>query len=472
MELFGRITLEQQQKLLITPELRQAIEVLQMSTLELVSHIKTTLEENPFLEENEEPPGMERDGLDEERTRSEASEDEWHEYCLEYFNDRDIGQYHGDIEGAEPERYLYRPPCLREHLSFQLHVSYASLRETEIANYIIDSLDPSGYLPSSLEEISVETGASQEEAEKALALVQTFHPHGIGARTMEECLKIQLVHAGQSSPVAEKIVDCHLSDVASGNLKRIARCVGLPVFEVQQICDLIKRLDPKPGLHYNNSGDISYISPDVVVEKLDGEYHVIINENSLPSLGINQLYGSMLKNRRDVTRETREYLKDKMNSALGLMRAIEQRNATIYKVSRCIVDMQTEFLDQGVRFLKPLTLKDVAQEVGVHESTVSRVTSNKYMQTPQGLFAMRYFFDNALVSQSRSGCTSAKAIRSMITEMIKNEDSGKPLSDQKIVEVLQGRGISISRRTVAKYRLEMGMASAGTRRRYDREQPV
>ncbi len=470
MELFGRISLEQQQKLLITPELRQAIEVLQMSTLELVTHIKNTLEENPFLDEKEEEIlQVDREGLDEPVKSADSQDDDWHEYCLEYFNDRDIGQYNGDIEVPEFDRYLFRPPGLREHLDFQLHISYASCQEMQIGTYIIDSLDPAGYLSASLEEIAEANESSTDEVARVLALIQTFHPHGVGARSMEECLIIQMKHSGHCCDAAIKIVEHHLADVASGNLKRIARCVNLPVFEVQQLCDLLKRLDPKPGLHYHNAGDVNYIIPDVAVEKMDNEYHVIINDNSLPSLGINKIYGSMLKNRREVSKETREYLRDKMNSALGLMRAIEQRNATIYKVSRCIVDMQTDFLDNGVRFLKPLTLKQVAQEVGVHESTVSRVTSNKYMQTPQGLFAMRYFFDNALASEARGGCTSAKAIRSIIGEIVKNEDSGKPLSDQKIVDSLQARGIHISRRTVAKYRQEMGMASAGTRRRYQKD---
>lgn len=458
MRLTHDVFLEQQQKLLMTPELRQAIAILQMSTLELTEYIQKEMEENPFLEEREE----QGDSESEQENDNEKME-EW----LEYFNDRDIGYTQREKEEEKSfDNFLTRRPSLYEHLEFQLHIASKEEDHLVIGNYLLGSIDNCGYLCIDLDEVASKLNVSRARAEETLELIQSFHPHGVGARDLAECLLLQLRHYGKESDMAREIIQHHLGDLARGKLNKISQSLGVPVQEVQDIGDLIRTLDPKPGLQYSNNNEIKYVLPDVFVEKVEGEYVVIVNDFNFPRLIINHVYESILRQPNSFSQDARKYLEDKMGSAIWLIRSIEQRRMTLYKVACCIVDIQSEFLDRGVQYLKPLNLKQVADIVDVHESTVSRATTNKYAQTPQGLFELKYFFSTGVQSYHGTHKVSSKSIKHMVEEIVAAEDPTKPLSDDAISKVLNKKGIRISRRTVAKYRQELGILSTMARKRY------
>lgn len=460
MRLTHDIFLEQQQKLMMTPELRQAIAILQMSTLELQEHIQKELEENPFLEEHEPDENIE---LEKENESDENRIEDW----LEYYNDRDIGYNRVEQEEEKSfENYISKKPNLYEHLEFQLHLACKDSTDLSIGMYLIGNIDDNGYLCTNIAEAALDLNASTEQVEKVLGIIQLFSPYGVGARDLAECLLLQLRLYGRESELANNIIHNYLDDVARGKLSHIAQELAVPVKKVQEICDLIRSLDPKPGLQYSNDEQVKYIVPDVLVEKIEGEYVVIINDLHFPRLMLNRVYESILRQPGSPQDSTRKYLEDKMNAALWLMRSIEQRRMTLYKVARCIVDIQRDFLDNGVDHLKPLNLKQVAEIVDVHESTVSRATANKYMQTPQGLFEMKYFFSSAIQAFGGTGTVSSTSIKHMVEEIINNEDSTRPLSDEAVAGILTQKGIKISRRTVAKYRQELGIPSTMLRKRY------
>jgi len=459
MRLSHDVFLEQQQKLLMTPELRQAIAILQMSTLELTEYIQRELEENPFLEEKEDPVEIDRESIENDNTRME----DW----LEFFHDRDIGYTPSDKEEEKSfDNFLTRRPSLYEHLEFQLHITAKTEEDLAIGNYLIGSIDNNGYLCVDLDEVAQKLNVSKKKVEDVLSLIQSFHPHGVGARDLAECLLLQLRHYGKECDIAKTIINNHLGDLARGKLNKIAQTLGITVQKVQNICDLIRTLDPKPGLQYSNNNEIKYVLPDVFVEKVDGEYIVIVNDFNFPRLIINQVYENILRQPNAFPSDARKYLEEKMGSAIWLIRSIEQRRMTLYKVARCIVDIQNEFLDHGVEYMKPLNLKQVAEIVDVHESTVSRATTNKYIQTPQGLFELKYFFSSGVDSCCGSTKVSSKSIKHMLEEMVAAEDPTKPLSDDAIAKLLNKKGIRISRRTVAKYRHELGILSTMARKRY------
>lgn len=462
MKLTHDIFLEQQQKLLMTPELRQAIAMLQMSTLELGEYMQKELEENPFLEEKE--PEDNYESLSEENAAelSDKNTEDW----LEYFHDRDIGISIADSEEKSFDNFLSKTPSLYEHLQFQLHMSARDDQEMVIGNYLIGNIDANGYLTVTVEEVAEATDTEIDRVQTALNIIQSFHPHGVGARDLAECLLIQLELYGKDDPIATAIVEEHLNDLARGRMNKIAQDLGISVQQVQEVCDFIRTLDPKPGRQYSSGDDVKYIIADIIVEKVDGEYVVIVNDSGYPRLIINRMYENMMRAPESFTPETRKYLEGKMGSAVWLIKSIEQRRLTLYKVARCIVDIQKEFLDKGIKYIKPLNLKQVADMIEVHESTVSRATSNKYIQTPQGLFELKFFFSSGVNSYATSEKVSSKSIKKQIQEIIENEDSSNPLSDQQIVEMLKEKTIRISRRTVAKYRMELGIQSTVARKRY------
>jgi RNA polymerase sigma-54 factor len=464
MRLTNDMQLEQQQKLIMTPELRLAIAILQMSTLELGEYTQKELEENPLLEEKEiEDVGEETsDGENEKNLETIDKTAEW----LEYFNDRDIGFPINDLVEKSFDNFLTQRPSLYEHLQFQLHLACKNSEDMAVGQYIIGNLDPHGYLCAEPEEVALKTGADIEQIQKVIKMVQSFHPHGVGAYNLKECLLIQLRHYGKENDMVREIIEKHLNDLAKGKLGKIAQALGITIFEVQEICDLIRTLDPKPGLQYSPMDEVKYIIPDVIVEKVEGEYVVVLNDSASPRLMVNQLYGNMLRQPGSFSPEACKYLEDKMGAAVWLIRSIEQRRRTLYKVARCIVDFQTEFLNYGIKYLKPLNLKQVADIIEVHESTVSRATSKKYIQTSQGLFELKFFFGSGVENQTDHEQISSKSIKSIIEEIIDNENTSHPVSDQAIAEILKIKGINISRRTVAKYRQEMGIAPTTARKRY------
>jgi RNA polymerase sigma-54 factor len=459
MRLTHNIFLEQQQRLLMTPELRQAIAILQMSTLELSEYIQKELEENPFLEEREELGEAERQNTEGDSGKIQ----EW----LDFFHDRDIGYIPKEIEEEKSyDNFLTRRPSLYEHLEFQLHVASKKEDDLAVGAYLIGSIDKNGYLCVDLDEVALKLNVSRTKVDEALTLIQSFHPHGVGAMDLAECLLLQLRHYGKETEIANKIINSHLEDLARGRLNKIAQILSVPVQQVQEVCDLIRTLDPKPGLQYSNNNEIKYILPDVFVEKVEGEYIVIVNDTNFPRLKINQVYESILRQPNTFPQDARKYLEEKMGSAIWLIRSIEQRRMTLYKVARCIVDIQTDFLNFGVEYMKPLNLRQVAEIIEVHESTVSRATTNKYIQTPQGLFELKYFFSAGVKMDCSSQKISAKSIKHMVEEIIAQEDQTKPLSDDAIAKILNNKGIQISRRTIAKYRQELGILSAMARKRY------
>lgn len=463
MKLSHDIYLEQQQKLLMTPELRQAIAMLQMSTLELGEYVQNELENNPFLEEKDQDETDDMERVEQpDNNENDNKTEEW----LEYYNDRDIGLTVADVEDKSFDSFISKSPSLYDHLQFQLRMTICNKEDLVIGDYIIGSIDGNGYLTVELNELAQATGSDLERVQHMLTIIQSFHPHGVGARDLAECLLIQLEHYGKEDPIATAIIEEHLNDLGKGRINKIAQQLGVGVQQVQDACDFIRSLDPKPGLQYSSGDDIKYISADIIVEKIDGEYVVIINDAGYPHLVINRLYEKMMRRPESFSTEARKYMEEKMGSAMWLIKSIEQRRMTLYKVARCIVDIQREFLDKGIKYIKPLNLKQVADMVNVHESTVSRATSNKYIQTPQGLFELKFFFGSGVSSYSNCDKVSSKSIKKQIQELIEKEDSHNPLSDQQLVEIIKQQGTVISRRTVAKYRQELGIQSTVARKRY------
>ncbi len=461
MRLIHDVHLEQQQKLLMTPELRQAIAILQMSSLELSEYIQQEMAENPVLELREEGDSSEGDIVDtiEDDTMPEV---EW----WEYFADRsDLGYIGGHEPKSHYEQYKAAAPSLHEHLLFQMHIALSQEEDQRIGAFLIGSIDDNGYLRISLEEAAASLGVSIAQVAEVLKVIQTFEPYGVGARDLTECLLIQLTQTNRLYPQVERIVRNYLGDLAQGRLAKIAATLKMSVVEVQDIADLIKTLDPKPGRQYGSGADVRYLIPDVTVEKVNDEYVIIVNDGNSPRLMISPMYREMMRQPGVFNSETRKYIEERINSAHWLIKSIEQRRLTLYNTTKCLVEAQREFLEKGIKYMKPLNLKQIADQVGVHESTISRVTNNKYIQTPQGVFEMKYFFCSGL--ESRHGERySSRSIKRMLKELIIEEDARNPYSDQQIADKLCSRGIQISRRTVAKYRMELGIESTAKRKRY------
>lgn len=460
MRLIHDVHLEQQQKLLITPEIRQAIAILQMSSLELSEYLQQELEENPFLELREDDSSdAELVGdLEEERL---PDLDWW-----EYFLDRSDLGYTGRADRDKRfDHHMAVAPTLHEHLRFQMHISLNYEEDQRIGRFLIGSIDDNGYLRISLQDAAISLGVSESRVAEVLKVIQTFEPYGVGARDLSECLLIQLSQTGRLFPEVEKIVREYLVDLGRGRLAKIAATLKMSVVEVQEIADLIRTLDPKPGRQYASVGDVRYLVPDVTVEKVNGEYVILVNDGNSPRLMLSQTYQEMLRQPGLFNRETRKYVDDRINSAIWLIRSIEHRRLTLYNTTKCLVEAQREFLEKGIKYMKPLNLKQIAAQVGVHESTISRVTNNKYIQTPQGVFELKYFFSSGLESQ-HGDRHSSRSIKRILKELIIEEDPRNPWSDQQISEKLRSRGIQISRRTVAKYRMELGIDSTAKRKRY------
>lgn len=485
MKLGYDLTIEQVQKLVMTPELIQAIQILQFNTQELDSYVQEQLLVNPVLEqshqeasENEHADAhstdaeYESDGSrdrDRENTRQKDEDFDWKEYIRDrQYDDISYRQWE-DKSGADKEntyeQYVSTSDVtLPEHLMFQLQFAAPKKELRGIGRYIIESLDENGYMTSTVQEIAEATGTCEEKVVKVLDIIHTFDPAGVGAKDLAECLTIQLRQQGQLTDVFEKVINEHLEDLANNRLTVIAKSMGVSAKEVQNMSDIIRTLEPKPGRSFAAQTANRYITPDVLVERVDDEYVVIINESSSPKLMVSSYYQKLL-NEADKDDNLNKYLSDRVNSALWLIKSIEQRKQTIYNVVSAVVKHQKEFLDKGSKYLKTLTLKDIAEEVGIHESTVSRSINGKYLQCPRGVFEIKYFF-SAGVSSSGGEGISSNSIKEFIREIVDSEDPKSPCSDQAMVEILKEKGINISRRTVAKYRDEMHILSSSKRRRY------
>ncbi len=324
---------------------------------------------------------------------------------------------------------------------------------------IIGNLDDDGYLRSELSDIAEQTGASLEDVEKGLALVQSFDPRGIAARTPQECLLIQLRADPLPDPVAIEIVEQHFEALERLRYLDISKALKLPLERIMEAVEEIQALEPKPGRRFG-AADTRYITPDVFVHKMGNDYTVVLNEDSIPRLRVNSLYRSLL---RGSGQEAKQYVEQKLRSAIWLIKSVHQRQRTLYRVTESIVKFQREFLDKGLSFLRPLSLRDVGEDVSMHESTISRVTTNKYVQTPQGLFELKYFFHSGITTGDGDKVSSL-SVKKMISDLLEGEDPSKPLSDQEIAQILKGRGLVIARRTVAKYREELRLLPSHRRR--------
>lgn len=434
---------EQTQRLVMTPELRQAITVLQFSAQELLEYLETEATQNPV---------MELDAPDWSRIAREQ-------------RDKQLRTKVSTHKQFPLDSVIRSSQTLEEHLCGQLNLMKALPDEQKLAAFIIGSLDNNGYLKLSLEEIAELRNSTVEQVQKALQLVQSLEPTGVGAQSLEECLLLQLREVPDAQETAAKIISGHLPAVAQGKISKIALALGITNRQVQDAIDLIRTLDPKPGRWY--SGDLpAYIVPDVTVEKVSGEYLVLVNDRAVPRLQINDFYRQLLEQRSDsVTGEARDFITAKLNSALWLLKSMEQRRQTLYNVTSVIVELQREFFENGVSKLRPLTLKIAAEKAGVHESTISRAVSGKFVQTPRGIFELKYFFDSGVATLVGDGA-SAESIKAKIKSIIETEEVSAPCSDQQLSEMLQAQGIQISRRTVAKYREELGIASSMQRKRY------
>jgi RNA polymerase sigma-54 factor len=473
------------QQLVITPQLQQAIRLLQLTRLELVDMISQEMKDNPLLEE------VDEEQVPEERTIAETEEAapqetehtaevkgegetpeaisqfDWENY-LENYNltpyERVSSQVGQDGEERPSfENFLVKRTTLADHLYWQLQFSHFTDEEHRVGTWIIGNLDEEGYLKIPLTDLSTDLSLPVETVERALHKVQQFDPVGIGARDLKECLLIQLQAMSIRNPIAESIVSEHLALLKNRNYPTLARRLGVSIDKVNEAAFVISRLDPKPGRAFGGEATQEII-PDVYIYKIEGEYVVYLNDDEIPRLRVNHLYRSILTNSRPVVDEDRKYIQEKLRSALWLIRSIHQRQRTIYKVAKSIVKFQKDFLDKGIQFLKPLVLRDVAEDIEMHESTISRVTNNKYAYTPQGIYELKFFFNTGITSTQGEDLAS-ESVKNLVREIISKEDPRKPYSDEKLVQILKGMSIHIARRTVSKYREAMKILSSNERRK-------
>ena len=461
------------QKLILTPSLQQAIKLLPMSTLELSDLLNQEMVENPMLEEvptedlqpADTAAAPEKAEPDPQSNKPETWDDQDYEYFFgEYLEDSYRPRAQQEIKELPPiENTLSTSSSLADHLMWQLSMQTNDPLLRDIGSAIVGNLDDDGYLVASFDELAGMGPWHVADVERALRLIQSFDPVGVAARDLQECLQIQIRHLGLEGTPPDRIVTDHLRLLQNHQVPEIARKLSLTIDEMKEHIEIIRNLDPKPGSRYNPNQS-QYVIPDVYVLKVEDEYVAVLNEDGLPQMRISPVYRRLLdKSAADNTAETRAYVKDKFKSALWLIKSVEQRQKTIQKVANSIINFQRDFLDHGIEHLRPLVLRDVANDIGMHESTVSRVVTNKYMHTPQGVFEMKYFFHSG-ISSSYGESVSSVTIKQRIRKIIENEDPRKPLSDSKIVSILQREGLVLARRTIAKYREELKISTSNQRK--------
>ena len=453
MKLGYELTIEQTQKLSMTPELIQAIQILQFNNQELSDYVQNELLENPVLEAEKSYDAQEVD-IREKIREADYEEESFRQW--EYRPDED--------DDYTYEQYVYEEDTLTDYLMSQLQFSRLTGQMAAIGRYIIEVIDDNGYLTMSVEEISKAVGADIDTVEEVLNFVQTFDPCGVAARNLRECLIIQFAAKGLLTDEIEYIIENMLEELADNKIAYIAKTIGIKNQEVQQIADLIKTMEPKPGRVFSSGEATRYVVPDIIVEKVNDEYQVMNNDTSMPKLMVSSYYNRLSAEAKK-DEELNKYLTDRFNAAVWLIKSIEQRKQTIYNVASAVVKYQQDFFDNGEKSLKTLTLKQIAEDVGVHESTVSRSINGKYMQSPRGVFELKYFFSSGVSGEDGTG-VSSNSVKSIIKEIIAGENPQKPYSDQDMVEILKNKGIDISRRTVAKYREGMNILSSSKRRRF------
>jgi RNA polymerase sigma-54 factor len=483
MALEQKLNLRLSQRLVMTPSLQQAIKLLQMSKLELQDVLTQEIVENPLLEEEEEAapepePAAEAEVAKEaetpsastdsaeapaEKERDSFDEIDFDSYFEDYLDSAYNPRQYEDSEQVPLENTLSRPQGLHEYLNWQLALADDAPGVREIAQYLIGNIDEDGYLRVSRDEIRAAGYDNDQDVELALTLVRSFDPPGVGAFDLPDCLMMQIRALGIENALIKTIITEHWGEFLNRQFAQLSRTLNVGLSQLQAVVEIIKNLEPKPGRKYSDERTI-YVEPDVAVRKIGDEYVIQLNEDGLPKLRISAAYRRMLRGGNGaIGEEAATYLRDKMRSAVWLIKSLDQRQRTIYKVADSIVRHQKGFLEHGIEHLRPLVLRDVANDIGMHESTVSRVVSNKYIHTPRGLFPMKYFFHSGIDS-TQGAEVSSLSIKSKIAKIVSEEDAARPHSDARIMQKLRAEGIQIARRTVAKYREELRIPSSSQRK--------
>ena len=475
MALELRQQLKLTQQLIMTPQLQMAIKLLQLSRLELLDQIHQELEENPALEEVQETQQEERTTEPTEKKEAESVENkevtideklpediDWSNYIDEY---NSVGRTSFETENRDAPRYeafISKKESLNDHLIWQLAMSFPAEYEQELGSLIIGNLNKDGYLDVPLEDLVAASGADPEQVQDALELVQSFDPVGVAARDLGECLLIQARHLGIDTPLVTAIVKNHMNHLENKNYKAISRALKVKFDEVVEAVNVIRTLEPRPGREFSDETP-QYIVPDIYVYKVDDDFVIMLNDDGMPKLRVNSLYKKSLSQKEKLPGDAENYIQEKMRSAAWLIKSIHQRQKTIYKVMDSILRYQRPFFEKGIAHLKPMVLRDVAQDIEMHESTISRVTTNKYAYTPQGIFELKYFF-NSSIRKGHGGEIASASVQQKIKDIIANENPRKPFSDDKIAKLLKEVDIKIARRTVAKYREILGVLPSNKRK--------
>ncbi len=475
MALELRQQLKLTQQLIMTPQLQMAIKLLQLSRLELLDQIHQELEENPALEEVQESQPEDSNAEAAEKPESDRVDNQevtidekipddidWSNYIDEY---NSVGRTSFETENRDAPRYeafISKKESLNDHLIWQLAMSFPAEYEQELASLIIGNLDKDGYLDVPIEDLAQTSGESLEKVQDALDLVQSFDPVGVAARNLGECLLIQARHLGIDTPLITAIIENHMNHLENKNYKAISRALKVKFDEVVAAVNVIRNLEPRPGREFSEETP-QYIVPDIYVYKVDDDFVIMLNDDGMPKLRVNSLYKKSLSQKQKLPGEAENYIQEKMRSAAWLIKSIHQRQKTIYKVMESILRFQRDFFEKGIAHLRPMVLRDVAQDIEMHESTISRVTTNKYAYTPQGIFELKYFF-NSSIRKSHGGEIASASVQQKIKDIIANENPRKPYSDDKIAKLLKEANIRIARRTVAKYREILGILPSNKRK--------
>jgi len=460
----------------LSPQLQQSLLILQTPLLELRNLVQQEMETNPVLEELPDLPApdepseaepSENDNFDNEFQKLASLDEEWRDYMAQSASYGAAGS-RGSREAQDKRQFFFDSipvqETLHQNLIGQLNQSLLSATDRKAAELIVGNIDDNGFLQSTPEEMALNSGIPKEDFEKMLALIQTFYPAGVGAHDLRECLLIQLRRAGKERSLEYKIVSEHMEDLGRRRFPEIARRMGISVDDVQKAADNIARLNPRPGQVFAAAPQ-NYVLPDLVVEKVDGEYQITLNSEQIPHLRISNLYKDIIASGDAQSSEVKNYIRDKIRSGKFLIRSIHQRQQTIFNIAQQIVLRQRDFLEHGPSHLKPMRMGEVADAVGVHETTVSRAVSGKYVATPQGVFEMKYFFTSGYETTTGESLSNI-SVKGAILDLVKHENGSAPLSDHEIVEILAERGIPIARRTVAKYRDELNILPSHMRRKY------